>query len=111
HCLGKPSRVYAGLLPEAAGRALGPTRAAAIPGLLRGHGRGRIGVLIALEHVDHALAAVAGLARAYPTWTAVASPERAVDVVLLGPDGPIPITPLLQATARAVRLAAHWTDT
>jgi probable aminopeptidase NPEPL1 len=67
--------------------------------------------LIALEHVDHALAAVAGLARAYPTWTAVASPERAVDVVLLGPDGPIPITPLLQATARAVRLAAHWTDT
>lgn len=111
-----PSRVVVAVLPEACGRHASPTRAHALGSLIAGGdpGRGEINVLVALETADHALAAAASVARAFPLYTRKggAGDARTASVALVAPEGPMAETTLegLAPVVDSVRLAGRLVD-
>lgn len=110
---GTPSRVMAGVLPEACSRHNTPSRAWAVPGLVQGAlAKGTTAIVALLDDAEHALALTLAVARAVPSFTASSNPtEREVLLLLLGPDG-VPVETLepLRAAADAVRFAADLVD-
>ncbi|MEQ1568198.1 MAG: leucyl aminopeptidase family protein [Myxococcota bacterium] len=106
------SRVHAGVLPEACSRHNSPSRAWAITGLVASASqKGPLGVVLALDHADHAAAAVLAVARAVPTFSpSPTATDREVRILLLPRDGQLPEPARLMIAATAVRRAAHETD-
>ena len=104
-------KVVLAALPEACSRHMSPTRAWAIPGLVRQSGRGDVGVLIALTEPGHAAASLMAVARAYPLCDLRSgeSRERSVTVCAVGPQGPVD-DPRHQMAMDGVRLAARLVD-
>lgn len=110
---GAPEQVTAAVLPEACSRHNSPSRAWAVPGLLKGKiGRGRAAVVALLEDPAHALPLALAVARALPTYSASSSAtEGEVHLLLLGPDGaPVRDLEPLRAAADALRFAADLVD-
>ncbi|MEZ4237675.1 MAG: leucyl aminopeptidase family protein [Myxococcota bacterium] len=109
---GAPSRLHVGVLPEACSRHNAPSRAWAIPAMVSAASKGNLGVVLALEHADHAAASALAVARALPTFSATSSTvERQARVLLLAPgDQALPDLARLDLAAEAVRRAAHETD-
>ncbi len=109
---GRPRRVVAGVLPEACSRHNPPSRAWALPTLVRAAGKtGPTGILLALDTKAHAFASACGLAPALPSWTATSRPgERSVRVAFLAPDGDIADVEALGVATEATQRAASWVD-
>jgi len=109
---GRLERVVVGILPEACSRHNTPSRAWATPHLVpAARGAARLGIIVALEDAEHALAHAIGIARALPTYTATGGDrDRAVDVFLLTPDGSTPSLHRISLAADAVRRAGHQVD-
>ena len=107
-----PARISAGVLPDVCARHNAPSRAWAIPALVNAGGqKGNVGVVLALDEAEHALAGVLGVARALPTFSAVSSPvDREVRVLLRPRRGALPDLERLSVAIDAARLAAHLTD-
>ncbi|MCO4745610.1 MAG: leucyl aminopeptidase family protein [Proteobacteria bacterium] len=109
----KPAKVVIGVLPEACSRHNSPTRAWAIPGIVKAALRkGTLGVLAALEDPGHGFAVAAAIARALPLFN-MASPSNKwkATAVLLGSEGALEDTGPLDTVAEAVRRAARMVDT
>ncbi|MBX2800832.1 MAG: leucyl aminopeptidase family protein [Myxococcales bacterium] len=109
---GAPARVSVGVLPEVCSRHNSPARAWAIPHVVHGGAqKGNVGVILALEEGEHALAATLAVARALPTFSATSNPvDREVRLLMLPRRGTAPDAQRLAIAADAVRIAAHLTD-
>lgn len=108
---GAPERLVAGILPDACSRHNAPSRAWATPHIMAAaRGAARTAVIVFVDDAAHAAAHAIGIARALPTFHSTADErERTVDVLILGPDGPV--SPArLGLVADAVRRAAHLVD-
>jgi len=107
-----PKKVCAGVLPEVCSRHNTPSRAWAIPGLIRAAGlKGNVAILIALEDAAHAPAAAMAVARAHPSFTGTSKTvERQARVYMVAPDGPITDVRVCQVAAQGVRRAQALTD-
>ena len=104
-------KVVVGVLPEACSRHNSPTRAWAVPGLVRGID-GEALVVLCLDEASHAGALTRAVARALPLFDATTGrkDERTVRVVALS--GGAPVTDLqLQSGMDAVRFACRLVDT
>ncbi len=106
-----PTRIAAGVLPEASSRHNSPSRAFAIPGLITSAGqKGNVGLVLALEDADHDVPSAMAVARALPTYTATSRRvSREVTLWLQPRTGTVRIDPVRQAI-EGVRYAAHLTD-
>jgi probable aminopeptidase NPEPL1 len=104
-------KVVVGVLPEVCSRHMSPSRAWAIPALVRQSGRGNVGVLVALTDPAHAFASVLAVARAYPLYDHRSGElrERTATVCAVGPEGPVS-EDRLEPAMQAVRLAARLMD-
>jgi len=107
-----PRKVVAGVLPEKCSRHNAPSRAWAIPGLVRGMGRrGPQGVIFALDGVEHAFASATAAATALPLFSATSKRrERAVHVAFTVPDGAVKAAEAIAVAAEGTRRAASWVD-
>ena len=110
---GRPMKVVAGLLPDVCSRHNAPSRAWAVPKLVRAtRQKGTNGVLVALESSDHAYALATAIAQAVPLYTSISRPaERTWTVCLMTEDGPVTDLAALTAAARATQTAAQIVDT
>ncbi|MFT6145978.1 MAG: putative aminopeptidase NPEPL1 [Myxococcota bacterium] len=101
-----------GVLPEACSRHNAPSRAWAIPGIVRAAGAPRsLGIIAILEDVSYANAVAASIASALPMFSAASKQSnRFIVVLLVGPDGS-PVDPSsARVVAAATRDAAQWVD-
>jgi probable aminopeptidase NPEPL1 len=106
-----PSKVVAAVLPEPCSRHNAPSRAWAIPTVVRAAGtKGSTGVVMVVDHADHAAAAVLSAAKAFPLYSARNPVDRTVGFAVAGPEGAVPVAHL-QAAAEGVRQAAELVDT
>lgn len=106
-------RVLAAVLPEACSRHNPPSRAWAIPELVRRmDGKAEAAVVVALSDASHAFASALAVARAFSLYNASsgATERRPVTLVTLGPDGPV-YDPRVPPAISAVRAAARLADT
>lgn len=112
HLGGRPRKVVAGVLPENCSRHNAPSRAWAIPGLVKGMGnRGPQGVLLAIDYGDMAFASVTAMVRALPAYSALSRKgERTVHVAVLPARGKAPPASALSVAFEATRKAATWVD-
>jgi probable aminopeptidase NPEPL1 len=112
HTGGTPRKVIAGVLPEGCSRHNAPSRAWAIPGLVKAMGkRGPQGILFALEQGAHAFASATALTRALPAWTGTSRKgERTVHIAFSAPEGVVPDLERLALSTEATRMAASWVD-
>lgn len=105
-------RILAAVLPEACSRHNSPSRAWAIPDLARRlDGRAEAMVVLALSDPRHAFASALAVSRAFSLFNASsgAQDRRTVNVVALGPDGPVD-DPRIPVAMAAAREAARLTD-
>lgn len=105
-------RVMAAVLPEPCSRHNPPSRAWAIPELVRRlDGKAEAVVVVALSEAAHAFPSALAVARAFSLYSGAsgAVERRPVRLVLLGPDGPVQDARIPAAVA-AVRNAARLTD-
>lgn len=105
-------RVTAAALPEHCSRHNSPSRAWAIPGLVRGALPRKDGVvLLALEDAAYGLASCLAVARTVPLYSARSGPTvtRTLSVVPWGPEGVV-VDPGLQRAVEGLRLAARLVD-
>lgn len=104
-------KVVVAVLPEACSRHNSPTRAWAVPGLVRGV-EGEALVVLCLDQAAHAPALTRAVARALPLFDATSGrkEERTVRVAPVVAGQPVPAAGL-QASADAVRLACRLVDT
>lgn len=108
---GRPRRVTCGVLPQVCSRHNAPSRAWAIPRLVRAAAKpGELGLVFALDHADHALATVLATARALPSFKKNKAPPRDAHVHILSPEGPVTELRALHEGAEGVRFAAHLVD-
>ncbi|MBN2799639.1 MAG: leucyl aminopeptidase family protein [Deltaproteobacteria bacterium] len=108
----RPSKVGAGVLPEACSRHNSPSRAWAIPAMVKAAGQpGSLGLLFVLGKDEHLTATVAAAARALPSFSA-RSRERdnTVHVAFWGESGLITDLDAARQLMEAVRFAAHMVD-
>ncbi|MBW1881674.1 MAG: hypothetical protein JRJ84_25220, partial [Deltaproteobacteria bacterium] len=112
HTGASPRKVVAGVLPEVCSRHNAPSRAWAIPGLVKAMGkRGPQGILFALEDPAHAFASATALARGLPAWTGTSRKgERTVHIAFTTPAGPVSDVERLGIATEATRMAASWVD-
>lgn len=113
HTEGTPTKVVAGLLPEACSRHNSPSRSWAIPSLVAAAGlMGDVGIVLAVDDLDHAFAATLAVARAHPSFSATSTRiEREARLLVLDPQGkPLQDTQRLQVAADALRFAADLVD-
>jgi probable aminopeptidase NPEPL1 len=105
-------KICAGVLPEVCSRHNTPSRAWAIPGLVRaGANRGDVDIVLGVDEPSHAFAAVCAVARALPTFSLASKKvQRSVRLLVQSPGGVISDIGPLQAGADAVRMAADLTD-
>jgi len=112
------SRFIVVLLPEHCSRHNTPTRSYSIAALLKKQmpRSGAVGVILALDEPDHALAASCAVARSLPLYSRKTGDDdeegdRTVRVACVGPDGTLAPDPRIAAVSEAVRLAARLVDT
>ena len=112
HVEGTPSKIVAGILPEACSRHNTPSRAWAIPGLIGSAGlKGNVGILFAMTASSHALASACAAARSHPTWSGTSSRiERDVRMAFLGKTRPVEDLDAVRAAVNAVRFAGDLVD-
>jgi probable aminopeptidase NPEPL1 len=109
HTGGSPRKITAGILPEPCSRHNAPSRAGAIPGLIRGASGNRTAVILAVDEPGHAFAAVLGAARAFPVYSGASRhAESHVRIAVLA-NGPFDAE-RCRSGADAVRFAARLTD-
>ncbi|MFN3197351.1 MAG: M17 family metallopeptidase [Bradymonadia bacterium] len=113
---GPVERVLVAALPEQISRHNSPAKPHALTRLVaQAPSKGPLGVIVALDSADHALASVCALARIWPTYSRKNGAEdREVVIGLLGPEGPIDDADTLkqlQHAAEGVQLAARLVDT
>ncbi len=112
---GPVKRVVAAALPEACSRHNSPARPHAIADLVK-RSRSKkddVGVILALDEADHAIAAVSAVARAFPEYSRKTRPnggERTVTVGFVPGEGEVTDIDGLERVARAVRHAARLVD-
>lgn len=104
-------RVTIGLLPEHCSRHNSPTRAWAVSRLVR-QCRGRSQHIVAvLEEATHAFGTGLAIAKSLPTYSGKSrKKDKVVQVILLGPEGPIEEVGDIQEAAHGVQLAAELVD-
>ena len=111
-----PARVAACVLPEPLSHHNTPARSHAITVQVRKNlgKEPRVGVVLALDSSEHALAAGAAVARALPRFDGKGkreeASERTVEVGLSSPDGGAPDLARLGRLAEGIRLAARLVD-
>ena len=107
-----PRRIVLGVLPEACSRHNAPSRAWAIPGLVKSAGRGNLAIVAAVDDVAHASAVACAIARALPTFSATSRSPRGRTVTVFMRSATDIVTDLapLRAASAGVRRAAHWVD-
>lgn len=107
-----PKRVAAAVLPEICSRHNTPSRAHAIPGLVKSvGGAASTLVVVALDDVGHAFASALAVARAFPSFSATARPpDRRARLAFLANEGPIDLA-RLRAACDALRSASALVDT
>ena len=117
HTAGTPQRWAAGILPEPCARGNTPSRAWAVPPMVKAMGpKSDLGVLVLLEQPSHAFALSLAVARALPLTSFKSrkaknpGASRAVSVAFLTPRGRLHTEPRASAAAQAVRDAARWVD-
>jgi len=106
------AKVVMGVLPEVCSRHNSPSRAWAIPSLAGAAcGAADAVLVLALDHADYARAACIAAARALPVYDRSTGDDRSqrIEIVALGPDGPID-DPQLAVLIDSVRLAASLFD-
>ena len=106
-------RVIAGVLPEPCSRHNSPARPHAVTALsAQATGTEPAAILLALDQAEHALAASAAVARAFPLYSRKGKDEgeRAVRVGLLAAAGVLGPLPRLERIGAAIRGAAALTD-
>jgi len=105
-------RILAAILPEACSRHNPPSRAWAIPDLVRElDGKGEAAVVVLVDDPAHAFASALAVGRAFSLFSA-ASGERTRRIVhlrVLGPDGPVQ-DPRIPDAVSAAREAARLAD-
>jgi probable aminopeptidase NPEPL1 len=106
------ARVTLGVLPEVCSRHNAPSRAVAIPGVVRAAPRGgRLDVIALIDGPEHAFATAIAVAQTVPVFHATSrDPVRDVRLCLVAPDGPITDLAPIQAACDAVRDCAGWVD-
>lgn len=104
-----PEKVCAVVLPEPCSRHNPPSRAWAIPALVRGATKGNAGIVACVDDASHAAAALLAVARAFPVYSARPTVDRAVALAAVAPDGPVEAAALAPAI-EAVRYAADLVD-
>lgn len=106
-----PRRLVVGVLPEACSRHNSPSRAWAIPGLLRGAGSSnQAAILCALDEPAHAVATAIAVTKAFPAWSGASkNTDSRVEAVLLAPATPSASNRAALA-AEAARFAARLVD-
>ncbi len=102
----RPSRLTAAILPEACSRHNTPSRAAAIPGLVKTLNK-ESAIVAVLERPEHALAFAAAIARCLHRFPKSASYSVPVRLVCAQPVS----LEHCQAAAEAVLQASEWVDT
>lgn len=109
---GRPQRVTIGVLPEVCSRHNSPSRAWAIPGLVRAAGTPKkLGIIFVLKENAHLPATVAAMSRALPGFSArSSSPEREVLALFWGEQGWITEFQAAAQLLEAERFAAHMVD-
>ena len=109
---GAPERLSAGVIPNAISRHNAPSQPFAVHRCLNLAGRrGSSGVVVAVEDEADAYGAALAVARAHPTYSAASkSRERSVEVLFLGPNGPVSDLERAQEGAAALRAAAYLVD-
>jgi probable aminopeptidase NPEPL1 len=105
-----PRKVVAGVLPEGCSRHNAPSRAWAIPGLVKGAGSmTRLGVVLAVDASSHAYPAMLGLARAVAGFDGTSGGrDQRVDATVLSSEGFD--VDRVTIGAEAVRFAARLVD-
>ena len=109
---GRPMKIVAGILPEVCSRHNAPSRAWAVPKLVRAtKQKGSNGILAVVESADHAFAVAAAIARAVPAYTGKSQPpKRTWTVCIVTPEGPVADIEPLEAVARAGQTTARLVD-
>lgn len=116
HTAGTPQRWAAGILPEPCARGNTPSRAWAVPSMVKAMGqKGDLGVLVLLEDTSHAFALGLAVARGLPltsfkTRKSKTETPRGVSVAFLTPRGRLHNEARVDAAAQGVRNAARWVD-
>ncbi len=109
-----PRRFSLGVLPEPCSRHNSPARPHAITNLATtlGPRQGKLGIVLLLEDPGHAVAAVAAVARAFPSYCARSRmpAHQPVRVAVVGPGGEPLSTEALPIVANAVTEAAALAD-
>lgn len=107
-----PARVSVAVLPEVCSRHNSPSRAWSISGVVSsGAQKGNVGIVLAVEEADHAVAATLAAASVLPTYSASSNQlDRTVLLHVLPQRGTAPDVAVLQHAAEAVRMAANLTD-
>ncbi len=111
-----PRKISLGLLPEPCSRHNSPARAWAIPSLAAlAKGKQDAVVVLVLEEVAHARAALMAAARGLPLFDRSTGEDRQQQVLLcaIGPDGPLDVAgdqPLVDGVRLAARLFDSPTD-
>ena len=114
---GPTRRLIVAALPEACSRHNSPARPHAIADLVKriSPKKGDVALVLALDHADHALAAVCAAARAYPQYSrrtrGDTSGERTVTATLLPAEGELGGLDHLERVVAGTRLAARLVDT
>ena len=104
-------QVIACVLPEHCSRHNAPSRAWAIPGLLRSNANhGNVDVVLCVDNREHGFAAACAAARAFPLWTGKSKPvQRTVHLAVHSARGKVDITQI-QIAVDGVRRAAALVD-
>lgn len=105
-------KLIIGVLPDHCSRHNAPSRAWAIPGIVRAAGSGpSLGIVAVVDDVAHVNAVACAIASALPTFSATSkTADRTVDVLILGPDGAVVDLTTASVLADATRRAADLVD-
>jgi probable aminopeptidase NPEPL1 len=107
---GQPRKIVAGVLPDACSRHNAPSRAWAIPGLVKAAGSAaRVGIVLALEDASYAFASALAVARSFPSFSATSrTSDHVVRLGFLAP-GPVAVD-RCRVGIEALRFASQMTD-
>jgi probable aminopeptidase NPEPL1 len=104
-------KIVVGMTPEHCSRHNSPSRAWAIPGLVREASGGDLDILLLVDEADHARAAAVAAARALPLFTRSTTAKERATRIAARAGGVFVSDSAIQPTIDGVRLAARLFDT